>query len=59
MKSYLLLLLFWISPVGMSKEIARDNGQKKGLWHQTLDEEYLEKRFVAEVLNPEPANVMP
>jgi len=37
---------------GRIGEIARDKGQKKGLWHKSLDEEYLEKRFIEEVLNP-------
>lgn len=35
---------------GRIGEIARDNGQKKGLWHNTLDEGYLKKRFNDEVL---------
>jgi peptidoglycan/xylan/chitin deacetylase (PgdA/CDA1 family) len=30
---------------GRIGEIARDKGQKMGLWHTTLEEEYLEKRF--------------
>jgi len=38
---------------GRIGEIARDKGQKKGLWHKTLDEEYLDKRFTAEVVNPQ------
>ena len=37
---------------GRIGEIARSKGQKKELWHKTLDEEYLEKRFTKEVLNP-------
>lgn len=36
---------------GRIGEIARDGGQKKGLWHKTLDEKYLTKRFKEEVLN--------
>ncbi|WDE06476.1 polysaccharide deacetylase family protein [Thalassomonas viridans] len=35
---------------GRIGEIARDKGQKKGLWHSTLDENYLEQRFISEVL---------
>jgi len=35
---------------GRIGEIARSKGQKNGLWHKTLDEEYLEKRFTREVL---------
>lgn len=35
---------------GRIGEIASDKGQKKGLWHYTLDESYLEKRFQQEVL---------
>ena len=35
---------------GRVGEQARINGQKKGLWHHTLDEKYLENRFNAEVL---------
>jgi len=41
---------------GRIGEIARDKGQKKGLWHTTLDEAYLEKRFRAEVLGENKAN---
>jgi peptidoglycan/xylan/chitin deacetylase (PgdA/CDA1 family) len=37
---------------GRIGEIARDKGQKKGLWHRTLDEKYLKERFTAEVLSP-------
>lgn len=36
---------------GRIGEIARDKGQKKGLWHKTLDEKYLQERFEKEVLN--------
>ena len=36
---------------GRIGEIAKDKGQKKGLWHKTLDESYLDKRFESEVLN--------
>ncbi|MCF6317934.1 MAG: polysaccharide deacetylase family protein [Proteobacteria bacterium] len=36
---------------GRIGEIAKKNNQKKGLWHETLDEEYLKKRFEREVLN--------
>lgn len=35
---------------GRIGEIARAKGQKKGLWHNTLDEAYLKQRFEAEVL---------
>jgi len=35
---------------GRIGEIAYKNNQKKGLWHKTLDEEYLKKRFQQEVL---------
>lgn len=35
---------------GRIGEIARDKGQKKGLWHGTLDESYLKKRFNNEVI---------
>ncbi|MFC6632414.1 polysaccharide deacetylase family protein [Microbulbifer taiwanensis] len=35
---------------GRVGEIARDKGQKSRLWHETLDEGYLRKRFKAEVL---------
>jgi peptidoglycan-N-acetylglucosamine deacetylase len=41
---------------GRIGEIARDNGQKTGLWHKSLDEEYLEKRFTTEVLTPDSTN---
>lgn len=36
---------------GRIGEIARDKGQRKGLWHNSLDETYLKKRFESEVLN--------
>ena len=36
---------------GRIGEIARSKGQEKGLWHQTLDEKYLDERFAREVLN--------
>jgi len=36
---------------GRIGEIAKNKGQKKGLWHKTLDEEYLQQRFEKEVLN--------
>ena len=36
---------------GRIGEVAKDNNQKKGLWHETLDEEYLKNRFEKEVLN--------
>ena len=42
---------------GRIGEIARDKGQKKGLWHKTLDEKYLEKRFTEEVLNLDVGNL--
>jgi len=35
---------------GRIGEIARDKGQKKGLWHQSCDENYLDLRFAKEVL---------
>lgn len=35
---------------GRIGEIAIDNGQRKDLWHKTLDEKYLEQRFNQEVL---------
>ena len=38
---------------GRIAEIARSKGQTKRLWHETLDEKYLEKRFAKEVLNPD------
>jgi len=41
--------LFSFNP-GRIGEIAKDNGQKKGLWHFSCDEEYLTKRFNKEVL---------
>lgn len=44
--------LFRYNP-GRIGEIARDKGQKKGLWHKSLDEKYLEKRFTEEVLIPD------
>ena len=37
---------------GRIGEIAWSKGQKKGLWHKTLDEKYLDERFFNEVLNP-------
>ena len=36
---------------GRIGEIARNKGQKKGLWHKTLDEKYLQQRFEKEVIN--------
>lgn len=36
---------------GRIGEIAIDNGQRKNLWHKSLDEKYLEERFNREVLN--------
>ncbi len=38
---------------GRIAEIAKDKGKKKGLWHNSLDEKYLEERFQNEVLNPQ------
>lgn len=38
---------------GRIGEIARDKGQKSDLWHETLDEQYLRKRFEREVLTAE------
>ena len=35
---------------GRIGEIAYKNNQKKGLWHKTLDEDYLKKRYQEEVL---------
>lgn len=35
---------------GRIGEIARDNGQKKGLWHKTLNEKYLKQQFNRQVL---------
>lgn len=35
---------------GRIGEIARDKGQTKGLWHDTLEESYLKKRFDQEVV---------
>jgi peptidoglycan-N-acetylglucosamine deacetylase len=43
---------------GRIGEIARDKGQKAGLWHHTLDEAYLEKRFAEEVLSIKLERVM-
>lgn len=42
--------LFPYNP-GRIGEIARDKGQTKGLWHKTLNEKYLERRFAEKVLN--------
>ncbi len=36
---------------GKIGEIAHSKGQKKGLWHKSLDEKYLKTRFNQEVLN--------
>lgn len=36
---------------GRIGEIARDKGQRKGLWHKTLDEKYLDKTFTEQVLD--------
>jgi len=41
--------LFKFNP-GRVGEVARVAGQKKGLWHKSLDENYLTKRFNEEVL---------
>lgn len=35
---------------GRIGEIAKDRGQIEGLWHETCDEKYLDKRFAREVL---------
>lgn len=35
---------------GRIGEVARDKGQKKGLWHSSLEETYLAERFKQEVL---------
>ena len=34
---------------GRIGEIAKDKGQNTNLWHKTLDEKYLEQRFITEV----------
>jgi peptidoglycan/xylan/chitin deacetylase (PgdA/CDA1 family) len=34
---------------GRIGEIAKDKGQNKNLWHKSLDEKYLERRFIDEV----------
>lgn len=36
---------------GRIGEIAKDNNQKKGLWHSSLEESYLKEQFEKEVLN--------
>ena len=36
---------------GRIGELAKDNGQKKQLWHNTLNESYLKKRFMEEVID--------
>ncbi|WP_223668674.1 polysaccharide deacetylase family protein [Kangiella shandongensis] len=36
---------------GRIGEIALVNGQRKGLWHKNLDERYLEKLFMQQVIN--------
>ena len=41
--------LFPYNP-GRIGEIAKDKGQKKGLWHLSCDEKYLTQRFNKEVL---------
>jgi len=41
--------IFKFNP-GRVGEVARIGGQKKGLWHKSLDEDYLSERFNAEVL---------
>ncbi len=47
--SYMTPSLFKGNP-GRIGEIARDNGQKEGLWHETCDEDYLEREFKNQVL---------
>lgn len=42
--------VFRFSP-GKVGELARELGQKKGLWHQSLNEKYLDKLFKKEVLS--------
>ena len=37
---------------GRIGEIVKDSGKKKRLWHETLSEKYLDKRFQEEVINP-------
>lgn len=39
---------------GRVGEIAKDNGQKKGFWHYTLDENYLKTAFENEVMVAKP-----
>lgn len=41
--------IFKFNP-GRVGEIARDNGQKQGLWHETCDEDFLDKEFRRQVL---------
>lgn len=41
--------LFKFNP-GRIGEIAKDNGQRKGLWHTSLEEDYLKQRFEREVI---------
>ncbi|GHF79812.1 polysaccharide deacetylase family protein [Thalassotalea marina] len=41
--------IFKFNP-GRVGEIARDKGQKKNLWHHSLDEKYLEQKFNQQVL---------
>lgn len=41
---------------GRIGEIARDKGQQKGLWHETLDEKYLENAFNKQVLKNRESN---
>ena len=47
--SYQVKRVFSYNP-GRIGEIAKDKGQNKKLWHKTLDEDYLEKRFSNEVM---------
>lgn len=47
--NYATTSLFKSNP-GRIGEIARDNGQKEGLWHETCNEDYLEREFKKQVL---------
>ena len=44
---------------GRVGEIAYSKGQKKGLWHHSLDESYIKARFDNEVLIPKASNAKP
>lgn len=49
LSKYNVQKLFKFNP-GRVGEVAKNGGQKKGLWHRTLNEKYLEQRFNKEVL---------